>query len=104
MNALPDGSRPTFSHRLDADPLERQRQREDLGDGLDREGLVAIAGAVDPPFLVGEGDAELVRIDPGERGDVVGDAAAAAMRLDHRQYLGQHLFQGHAPHPVGQTK
>ena len=70
LNALPEGSRPTLSHKLRADPVERQRKHEHLGDRLDREGLVAIAGAPAAPVLVGEGDAELGRGRPGQAGSV----------------------------------
>ena len=37
LNALPDGSRPTRAHRFVALRLEREGQREQLGDALDRK-------------------------------------------------------------------
>ena len=37
LKGLPDGSRPTRRHKLIADLAQRKRQREHLGDALDRE-------------------------------------------------------------------
>jgi hypothetical protein len=44
---------------------------------------------VHPAFLVGKGDAELVRIGLGERRDVARDLAAGAVGHRGRERLGQ---------------
>ncbi len=48
LNAVPDGSRPTRFHKPVADHAERERQREHLGDALDGEGGIGLAGHVLP--------------------------------------------------------
>ena len=66
---------------IDADALcDRARalllddlgHREDLGDGLDRHLALHVAGGVDLAVGGDQGDAEQVRIDLGERRNVVG--------------------------------
>lgn len=68
------------TRRLAADPppdliallAQRQRQGEHLGYALDRERLVAVAGAVDVPIHRGECDCKFSWIDLRELGDVIG--------------------------------
>ena len=65
-----------------ADHAERERQREHLGDALDGEGGIGLAGHVLLPVHRRDGDAEMPDIDGGELGNVVGDLAALGMRGD----------------------
>ena len=67
--------------RVDADPLldrvealllDHLRHREDLGDRLNRDLGLDVAGGVDLAVDGHQRDAEQVRIDLGERRDVVG--------------------------------
>ena len=82
LKAVPDGSRPTRFHSAVADPAERQRQREDLGDALDREGDLGIAGEIDVAIDRDDRHAELLRIDRRKLRNVVGDFAARLPRTD----------------------
>ena len=45
LNGLPDGSRPMRSHSASPSALHGERQREQLGDALDRERRGRVAGA-----------------------------------------------------------
>ena len=58
--------------RLDARLLHHQRHREDLRDRLDRHLGLDVAHRVDLAVDRDQRDAEEVRVDLGERGDVVG--------------------------------
>ena len=75
-----DGVEPRAG-RVDADPLldrvealllDDLRHREDLGDRLNRDLGLDVAGGVDLAVHRDQRDAEQVRIDLGERRDVVG--------------------------------
>ena len=67
-----------------ADVAERERVDERLGDRLDRERDVAVAGAVDVPVHADERDAETVGIGVGELRDVRRELAVGA-RGDRRR-------------------
>ena len=96
---------PDLLPQLGPDLLERQRQHEHLGDRLDREWLVAIAGAPDAPVLVGEGDAELAGIGPRQRRDVARDRSGAPVRRGRRQHLGKQFVHARiGPAPAAPVK
>ena len=76
LNGLPDGSRPTRCHKPVADLAERERQREDLRDALDRKRRVAVAAGSDVAVGVDHREAEGARIDAGQFGNVGRDLAA----------------------------
>ena len=73
------------------------RHREDLGDRLDRDLGLDVAGGVDLAVRGDEGDAEDVRVDLGERRDVVGVLAFLQVlvlrvgRVERRLDLGRRL-------------
>ncbi len=54
-----------------------QGQQQRLGDALNRERLLCLAGAVDLPVIGADGDAEAIGPPLRQRGNIVGDAAAA---------------------------
>ena len=76
LNASPDGSTPIFASTA-ASPIECERQRvgEGLGDRLDGEFDCSIAGFVDEAVGRRQRQAESVRVDPGQLGNVAGQRA-----------------------------
>ena len=50
---------------------------EDLGDALDREGQIGVAGGMDRAVEGDDREAEVPRVDAGELRDIVGDLAFA---------------------------
>ncbi len=73
-----------------ADPAERQRQREHLRDALDRERHIAVAAGRNIAVIVDDDEAEGLRVDPRQFGDigrdlVRGRAVAASRRRCRRR-------------------
>ena len=86
-----------------ADPLEGQRQREDLDDALHREGLVRVARHHRRTADRDHGDAEAVEVRLGEFGDVIRDLAALGFAghavgdvVENRLEIGFVTAPGHA--------
>ena len=73
LNRAPVASTPIrFSTDVEPLLLNHLRHREDLRDRLDRDLRLHVAGGVDLAVGGDEGDAEQVRVDLGQRRDVVG--------------------------------
>ena len=73
LKRAPVASTPIrFSIAVESLLLDHLRHREDLGDRLDRHLGLDVAGGVDLAVGGDQRDAEQVRIDLGERRDVVG--------------------------------
>ena len=68
------GLAPDMGPEALAVPAEGEGQQEHLGDALDRERDLRVAGRVHRAVEGGDRQAEAVRVDAGELGDVVGDA------------------------------
>ena len=71
LNASPLGSTPTCSATpFVAEVLERHAERERLGDRLQRERLIAVAGLEDLAVGGDDADAEMIGIRVAELGNV----------------------------------
>jgi hypothetical protein len=66
-----------LEHRFAAIAVERIGIYERLRHGLDGEGVLGVADAVDLSISRGDGDSEQRRVDLAEFGDVVGRLTAS---------------------------
>ncbi len=72
--------------------LDRLDQAEHLGNALDGKRPQGVAGMEQLAVAAVHGDPQLVRLDAGERGNVVGDLAAPDQRADFIENLVQQLL------------
>ncbi len=98
LNGLPEGSRPTRVQRRFSDLPQREGQRKNLRDALDREWNVAVAADDDVVVGVDHGNAELPRVDARKLGDIRCDGAPIG-DLPHfaDNLFDRHLELGHWP-------
>ena len=97
LNGSPLGSNADVAlDDVDAELADRQGVHERLRARLDRERQLVVAGRVHVAAHAGEGDAEAIRVDRGELGDVVRHGA-----VGRRRVLGQDVVEAPFDHVHG---